>query len=130
MTLTRAMQIHLASLSAGHADFEDSLELVERYFEYTPAAFRNGPLHNRAGENEGSCKVFALAQHCYLSEADTLACFGRHYRQVLDEPAGSSHGNIRQFMGTGWSGIGFETQPLRLRPLESAEPVLQENPPQ
>lgn len=127
MTLARAMQIHLASLSAGHADFEDSMALVERYFHYTPAVFHNGPLRNEAGENEGSCKLFALAQHCYLSEVDTLACFGRHYRQVLDEPAGSSHANIRQFMGTGWSGIRFETQPLRPRPLESAEPAQEEN---
>lgn len=116
MNLTRAMQIHLASLSAGHADFEDSLALVERYFEYTPSAFRNGPLHNAAGENEGSCKLFALAQHCYLTEADTLTCFGRHYQQVLGDPAGSTHGNIRQFMGSGWSGIQFETAPLRPRP--------------
>jgi hypothetical protein len=107
------MQIHLASVSAGHADFEDTMTLVERYFDYTPTGFRNGILLNAPGENEGSCKLFALAQHCYLSEADTLNCFGRHYQAVLDDPAGSSHGNIRQFMGSGWSGIHFDGNVLR-----------------
>jgi hypothetical protein len=115
MTVTRALQIHLAALSAGHGDFEDTLALVERYFHYTPCGFHNGPLFNAAGENEGSCKVFALAQHCSLTETQTLQCFGRHYQQVLDEPAGVSHANIRQFIGTGWSGIHFESSPLRPR---------------
>lgn len=126
MTVTRAVEIHLASLRGGHADFSDTLELVERFFAYTPAAFRNGPLNNNAGENEGSCKLFALAQFCNLTEADTLSCFGEHYRQVLDEPAGSSHGNIRQFMASGWSGIHFDSPPLRLRPTGEAKPVKDE----
>ncbi|WP_166269150.1 HopJ type III effector protein [Marinobacter caseinilyticus] len=116
MTVTRAVQIHLASLSAGHADFEDTMALVQRFFEYTPTAFRNGPLMNAAGDNEGSCKLFALAQHCNLTETQALQCFGRHYREVLDEPAGTAHGNIRQFIGTGWSGIHFDASPLRPKP--------------
>lgn len=115
MNVTDALRIHLASIEAGRSDFEDSLALIERYFDYTPASFANGPLQNGADENQGSCKLFALGQFCNLTEAETLTCFGRHYRQVLDEPAGSSHGNIRQFMATGWSGIRFDGEPLRLR---------------
>lgn len=115
MTVSDAIRIHLASIEAGRSDFEDTLELISRYFDYSPAGFSNGPLRNEAGENEGSCKLFALGQFCNLTDAETLSCFGRHYRQVLDEPAGTSHGNIRQFMATGWSGIRFDSQPLRLR---------------
>ncbi|HCW91108.1 MAG TPA: type III effector HopPmaJ [Marinobacter sp.] len=116
MNIPEAVRIHLASVSAGHADFSDTLGLIDRYFDYQPTAFSNGPLRNAPGENAGSCRVFALGQYCNLGEADTLALFAEHYQQVLDEPAGTSHGNIRQFISTGWSGIRFEGPSLRPRP--------------
>lgn len=116
MKIPEAIHIHLASVRAGHANFSDTLDLIDRYFDYQPAAFSNGPLHNGPGENAGSCRVFALGQYCNLTEADTLTLFAEHYQQVLDEPAGNSHGNIRQFISTGWSGIRFEGPCLRPRP--------------
>ncbi len=116
MTVNEAVRIHLASLAAGHADFDDTLALIERHFQYQATGFHNGPLYNAAGENAGSCRVFALGQYCNLSEADTLALFAQHYQQVLDDPAGDSHGNIRQFISTGWSGIEFDDRPLIPRP--------------
>ena len=117
MTVNDAVRIHLAALSAGRSTFEDTLELIERYFDYRPTGFRNGPLTNAPGENAGSCRTFAMARFCNLNEADTLRLFGQHYDQVLSDPAGESHGNIRQFISTGWSGIQFEAEPLTLRPL-------------
>lgn len=119
MTAVEAVRIHLASLRGGHAAFSDILALIDQHFEFQPAGFHNGPLFNAAGENAGSCRVFALGQYCNLSEADTLQLFAEHYQQVLGDPAGDSHGNIRQFMATGWSGIRFDNQPLRAR----TEPV-------
>lgn len=116
MNIPEAVRIHLASVRAGHACFSDTLALIDRYFDYQPAAFSNGPLQNGPGENAGSCRVFALGQYCNLSEADTLSLFAEHYQQVLDEPAGNSHGNIRQFISTGWSGIRFESPSLRPHP--------------
>lgn len=116
MNINEAVRIHLSSLEAGHASFDDTLALIDRYFEYQPASFRNGHLNNAAGENAGSCRVFALGRHCNLSEGDTLKLFAQHYQQVLGDPAGDSHANIRQFISTGWSGITFESEPLRLRP--------------
>lgn len=116
MNLAERVRIHLASVEAGHGQFADTLGLVEQFFQYQPTPFSNGPLKNAAGENEGSCRVFALAQHCNLNESDTLRLFAEHYQQVLDEPTGESHGNIRQFMTTGWSGIRFDSIPLRPRP--------------
>lgn len=115
MNLNEAVRIHLASVDAGHGNFEDTLALIDRFFDYRPTGFHNGPLYNSAGENAGSCQVFSLAQYCNLNEADTLSLFAQHYRQVQDEPAGDSHGNIRQFMGTGWAGIRFEGPALRRR---------------
>lgn len=113
MNVSETLKIHLASLEAGHSDFEDTLALVARHFDYAPTSFHNGPLYNAAGENEGSCQVFALGQFGNLTEAQTLTLFGRHYRDVLADAAGTSHGNIRQFMTTGWSGIRFDGPALR-----------------
>lgn len=128
MGITEAIRIHLAALDAGRSDFEDTLALIERYFEYTASEFHNGPLHNGTDQNQGSCKLFALGQFCNLTESQTLSCFGRHYRQVLDDPAGTSHGNIRQFMATGWSGIRFDQMPLRLRGTITQDEALDKTP--
>lgn len=128
MNLNQRVQIHLASIDAGHGRFTDTLELIGQTFDYQPAGFHNGPLFNAAGENEGSCRVFSLAQYCNLNEADTLRLFAEHYQQVLDEPAGDSHGNIRQFMATGWSGIRFDESPLRKRPATGPEDTTEESP--
>ncbi|SIQ68716.1 HopJ type III effector protein [Marinobacterium stanieri] len=94
-------------------DFEDTQAVISEYFDYTPCAFSNGEVANDAGQNEGSCKIFALGQLLQLDQAQTLACFGRFYRDVLNTPDGSDHGNIRNFMVTGWDGIKFEGQPLQ-----------------
>lgn len=71
----------------------------------------------------------SLAQYCNLTESDTLRLFAQHYQQVLDEPAGESHGNIRQFMGTGWSGIRFDGPALRKRPGTTQDDTTEETHP-
>ncbi|MBR9828146.1 MAG: HopJ type III effector protein [Oceanospirillales bacterium] len=97
-------------------DFEETMAIISEYFDYTPCAFRNGlgdqAVFNEAGQNEGSCKIFGFAQLMQLDQAQTLACFGRFYRDVLNTPEGTDHGNIRSFMVNGWDGIVFEGQPL------------------
>lgn len=96
-------------------DFEDTMAVISAHYNYQPAGFRNGDLHNEAGQNEGSCKVFAFAQLNQLTQAQTLACFGRHYQDVLNTPQGTDHGNIRNFMQHGWAGISFDSLPLSIR---------------
>ncbi|WP_336367157.1 HopJ type III effector protein [Marinobacter sp. C2H3] len=115
MTVCEAVRIHLASLKGGHARFQDTLALIDRYFDYQPAGFHNGPIYNAAGDNAGSCRVLALGQHCNLNDTDTLRLFAEHHQQVLGDPTGDSHANIRQFMATGWSGVRFDQPPLRAR---------------
>jgi hypothetical protein len=86
---------------------------IEAAYEFTATSFRNGELYNAAGQNSGSCKLFAFAQLQQLSEAQTLACFGNYYRQdVLANPDGVDHQNIRNFIRSGWAGIKFDAQPL------------------
>ena len=63
---------------------------------------------NTAGKNEGSCKIFAFALLHQLDKQQTLNLFGDYYRvDVLGNPDGDSHQNIRSFMRYGWQGIRF-----------------------
>ena len=58
-------------------------------------------------------RLLALGQHLNLNQAQTLALFGRFYREdVLNNPNGDDHANIRNFMETGHEGVVFETFPL------------------
>lgn len=97
-------------------DFEDTMAVISEHFNYVPTAFTNGSsdtrVSNAAGQNEGSCKIFAFAQILGLNEEQTLLCFGRFYQDVINTPDGTDHGNIRNFMRDGWKGICFEGQAL------------------
>ena len=96
-------------------DFTDTLEVIDAMYIFTPGSFKNGNLINEANQNNGSCKLFAFAQLQKLSEQQTLACFGKYYRDdVLNNPNGEDHQNIRNFINTGWAGIQFESMPLTL----------------
>ena len=96
--------------------FAETIAVIEENYTFTPTAFQNGLQHNAAGENSGSCKLFAFAKLQQLTEAETLACFGAYYsEEVLGDPTGTNHQNIRNFMKTGWSGIQFEGEALQLK---------------
>ncbi|MBW6453083.1 MAG: HopJ type III effector protein [Methyloprofundus sp.] len=99
--------------------FDDTMAVINAYYHYTPTTFSNGlddnAVINEAGTNEGSCKIFAFAQLQHLNQAQTLNLFGDFYQDVLDDPNGNSHQNIRNFMKSAWQGIKFNT-PNTLRP--------------
>jgi hypothetical protein len=45
-----------------------------------------------------------------------LSCFGAYYQEdVLGDPDGTNHQNIRNFMKTGWDGIAFYGEALALK---------------
>ncbi len=96
--------------------FAETIAVIEENYDFTPTAFENGTQHNAAGENSGSCKLFAFAKLQNMSQAETLACFGGYYfEEVLENPEGINHQNIRNFMKTGWDGIQFEGEALVLK---------------
>jgi hypothetical protein len=96
--------------------FAETIATIEANYTFTPTAFKNGEQYNAIGENSGSCKLFAFALLQKLSVAETLACFGAYYfEEVLEEPNGTNHQNIRNFMKTGWDGIQFEGDALNLK---------------
>ncbi len=95
------------------ATFDEVIACVDAYYTFTPTKFTNGQLLNEAGQNSGSCKVFAFGKLHGLSKEQTLHCFGDYYRKdVLNDPEGDGHQNIRNFIKTGWEGINFEGDPL------------------
>ncbi|MBU2278112.1 MAG: HopJ type III effector protein [Gammaproteobacteria bacterium] len=93
--------------------FQQTIALIDTLYDFTPTAFTNGETSNSAGENNGSCKIFAFALLHQLSEPQTLALFGDFYRlDVLPDIKGNNHPNIRNFMRTGWSGVSFSGEAL------------------
>ena len=96
--------------------FQETIAVIEENYNFEPTAFENGTLHNTAGENSGSCKILAFAEMNDLSESAALSCFGAYYfEDVLKNPQETNHQNIRNFMKTGWEGIGFYGSPLELK---------------
>jgi len=96
--------------------FNEVMAVISSHYHYQQSDFKNGDLVNKAGTNEGSCKIFAFAQLNQLSEQATLNCFGQYYRDdVLKNPLGDDHGNIRNFIKTGWSGIKFDLVVLTVK---------------
>ena len=94
-------------------EFEQVIDVIRENYQYNPTCFTNGELKNEAGTNEGSCKIFYFAQLNNLDQEQTLSCFGRYYREdVLSNLQGNDHGNIRNFMKTGWQGIEFKSHAL------------------
>ncbi len=100
--------------------FDDTMTIINDSYHYTPTTFINGlgefAIINTAGSNEGSCKIFAFAKLQQLDQKQTLNLFGEYYQDVLKDPDGASHQNIRNFMQYGWKGIKFSEQDtLRLK---------------
>jgi len=110
MTLAELLK-HLSEPEP-HLRFAEVIACIKAHYQYTPTAFTNGPLYNAAGENEGSCIIFAFAKRHRLNDEQTLLCFGEHYQGVLQDPSGTGHGNIRQFMRTGLAKVKFEGKVL------------------
>ena len=97
-------------------EFTDTMALIDALYEFTPTAFQNGEQYNEAGQNNGSCKLFAFAKLQGFTESQTLACFGAFYRDdVLKHPEATDHQNIRNFMKSGWAGVRFEGEALSPR---------------
>jgi hypothetical protein len=95
-------------------EFSETISVIESLYEFAPISFKNGDLQNNAGENSGSCKLLAFAKLQALTKEETLACFGKFYfEEVLNDPNGSGHQNIRNFMKTGFDGLNFEGNPLK-----------------
>lgn len=101
-------------------EFDEVMSCIDESYHYSATTFTNGmgewKQTNEAGSNEGSCKIFYFAQLHDLSVEQTLACFGRYYRDdVVKNPHGTDHTNIRNFIMYGWPGVSFDGVALTLK---------------
>ncbi len=118
--MTENALIKKLATQASGVTFYEVMDVVRENYIYSPVHFSNGmgdgAVQNPAGCNEGACRIFAWAKRQQLSESQTLHCFGDYYRiDVLSNPDGGDHANIRSFMKTGWAGIHFSADPLEKR---------------
>lgn len=105
--------LHRIKTAPNQIEFEECIDVVDSNYHFTPNAFKNGNFKNEKGQNNGSCKIFAFGILHKLTKAQTLACFGKHYREsVLSNPEGTDHQNIRNFIKYGWENLVFESFPL------------------
>lgn len=94
--------------------FSEVIEYIDSKYSFSPTLFTNGETVNEANQNNGSCKLFYFAKMQKLSKEQTLHLFGDFYRiDVLKNPEGTDHQNIRNFMKFGWDGIDFSSEALK-----------------
>ena len=93
--------------------FPETIAFIDEKYTFTPMTFKNGNQINNAGENNGSCKIFAFAKLQQFTKEETLSLFGDFYQDVLNSPEVTDHQNIRNFMIFGWDGIHFEGEALQ-----------------
>ncbi|MEP0356541.1 MAG: HopJ type III effector protein [Paraglaciecola sp.] len=111
--MTKENLLNQVKTSPDTIEFKQVMGVITDYYEYTPSQFTNNDITNLAGTNEGSCKIFYFAKIQNLTVSETLALFGSYYRDdVLKNPDGGDHGNIRNFMKTGWEKVKFNSVPL------------------
>ena len=111
--MTVAELVEKIKTQAGSVQFSEIIETVDANYTFTPTAFKNGETMNEANQNNGSCKVFSFAKKLNLTKEETLVCFGDYYRKdVLENPDGTDHQNIRNFITFGWEGIVFDGEAL------------------
>lgn len=114
--MTTIEYLEKLTLNPETIDFSELMDVIESEYDFVPTAFKNGDCENAENENSGSCKLFSFAKLHSLSTDQTLACFGQYYRDdVLQNPMGDDHQNIRNFMKTGWHGIVFEEDALKAK---------------
>jgi len=115
MTLDKLL--NLIETQADSINFDDVIQIIDNEYTYTPSRFSNGKgndtVINESRTNEGSCKIFAFALLNHLTQQQTLACFGKYYRDdVLLHPHKNDHANIRTLMIYSLDNINFDNNVL------------------
>lgn len=108
-------QQFLDTLGTPDHHFSDTLSFIDAHYLYQPSGFINGPVRNNARENQGSCKVLAMALDLGLDDLQALQCFAEHYQSVLENPDGHDHANIRALLDHGLVAVKFDSPPLTRR---------------
>jgi len=93
--------------------FKEVIDVIEREYDFTAAAFTNGKQNNAINENNGSCKLFSFASMHELTETQTLHLFGDFYRvDVLEIQLQTIIKTFDSSLRNGWNGIAFTATAL------------------
>ena len=107
--MSNEVQALIQQLNQHAVDFNKVIQTIEHNYIFIPSEFKNGETLNAENSNNGSCKIFAFGLLNGLSEQATLNAFGDFYTEdVLQNPEGEDHQNIRNFMRFGWQGVNFK----------------------
>lgn len=108
--------------------FSATIFHIHSHFHYIPTSFyigcSNSLTKNKVGENEGSAKIFAFAKLMEYNTTETLALFGEYYQEVLDDPDGDNHQNIRTLIKCGIENVTFEISSCLTRRNTSLEKTI------
>lgn len=111
-TFQAAKEALITSLESGTHEFKQTLAFIDEWFDFSATGFLNGPIRNERSENQGSCKVLALAELLNLSHQQMLYCFGEHYRDVVATPGVENHFNLRHLLSVDNTATQFDQFPL------------------
>ncbi|UCS93122.1 HopJ type III effector protein [Echinicola marina] len=96
--------------------FPEVIAYIDENYDFIPTKFTNGDTTNEPNQNNGSCKIFSFAKLQGFNQDQTLNLFGDFYREeVLEDPKGTGHQNIRNFIKSGWEGILFDGEALQAK---------------
>mmetsp|Transcript_30269 Transcript_30269/g.41641 ORF Transcript_30269/g.41641 Transcript_30269/m.41641 type:complete len:221 (+) Transcript_30269:3-665(+) len=101
---TFAEKVKLKELSPS---FKETIELIDKHYNYFEVPFSCGDQYNKPNENTGAAKILSFGLMTKMNEAQTLSLFGEIYRDM--SPSGSDHPNLRNFAKYGWAKVSFNT---------------------
>ncbi len=81
----------------------ETLSLIRSIYDIPPTGFVVGNQINMSDENQGSLAILSFARACRLPDEEVLPMFGEAYEEVLGNPDGEDHSNIRALMDLGMS---------------------------
>ncbi|MDR1027138.1 MAG: HopJ type III effector protein [Rickettsiales bacterium] len=97
-------------------DFQQVLSVIDKNYDYTPTQFAvtdGWGDTNGLDQNQGAGRVLAFAKERRLDEEAALQLFAEHYQNVVDNPNGDNHKNIRLLAAHGLNQVHFANRPLR-----------------
>ncbi len=99
---------------AKYPKLEANIKAIQSVHHVPVQGFSVGLHRNASGENMGSLTILGFAKLYGLREDQVLSLFGEAAEEVLKDPDGTNHPNIRAFLKQGLSGVTFYDGGIRL----------------
>ncbi len=105
------------SSSEKYSKLNAALAAIRSVYDVPTQAFSVGDHCNTRGQNLGSLTILGFAKASGITDvSQILPMFGEAYDEVLTDPEGDGHKNIRAFIQCGMEGVKFEGDGISLKP--------------